>query len=47
MASHYGRDSTCHKISAQFFWYAICVADLVKKCMACQKKGSLTFKIAT
>ena len=49
MASHYGRDSTYNKISAQFFWYSIYndVVDFVKKCMACQKQGNLTLKTKT
>ena len=48
MPSHYGKDSRYNKI-APFFWYSIYkdVADFVKKCMTCQKQGSLTLKTKT
>ena len=49
MASHYGRDSTYSKISAGCFYNSTYndVADFVKKCMTCQKQGSLTPKTKT
>ena len=46
MASHYRKDSTYNKISAQFFGiqYTMMLQTLWKKCMTYQKQGSLKLK---